>query len=82
MFSSTTPPRSPGGMYVTGVLILCSGCSSQTWEEHPLHPLEHFERDLKISEAAAVGIEQGPLAALSARLGGLDVYLPDWVSIG
>ncbi|HIG86359.1 MAG TPA: tetratricopeptide repeat protein [Planctomycetes bacterium] len=80
MFSPPTPPRCPGGMFLTGVLTLCSGCGSETWEEHPLHPLEHFERDLGISEAAAERIEQGPLAALSAQLGGLDVYLPDWVS--
>ena len=60
---------------LAGAALALAGCGPSA---DPAAPLATFERDLERSEEAAGAIEDGPLRALTARLGGLEVDEARW----
>lgn len=87
MFPSPPRQRSPrisswAGYGLLACLLFATGCGPDGAQEDLLQPMQPFERNLALSEAAAAEAERGPLAAFSARVAGLDVRFEDWVAPG
>jgi Flp pilus assembly protein TadD len=64
------------GVAALGALCLWAGACAPAPD--PTAPLDEFERDLGRSEEAAAEVEAGPLRALTAWIGGLEVQPSRW----